>query len=138
MADCFLFDQKKEIPFFKLLLEINSLYYKYQDDLQNENIFYRVIIKELYSRNIKLLRSFEHIEELCDDLYSTCNISNIIDAIINFYKFMNNEPFKFYDLFGEIKEIMDLIFIELNFFKKELNEVIALLPYFIKKILKYR
>ena len=27
MADCFLFDRKKEIPFFKLLLEINSLYY---------------------------------------------------------------------------------------------------------------
>ena len=47
---------------------------------------------------------------------------------------MNNEPFEFYNLFGEIKEIIDLIFIELKFFKKQLNKVIKLLPYFINKI----
>ena len=46
---------------------------------------------------------------------------------------MNNEPFEFYNLFGEIKEIIDLIFIELKFFKKQLNKVIKLLPYFTNK-----
>lgn len=134
MADSSLFDRKRmEIPFFKLFLEINSLYYKYERYLQDENIFDRIAITELYRQNIKLLKSFEHLEELCDSLYCTGEINDHIDAIINFYNFMNNEPFEFYyDIFGEIREIMDLIFIELEFFKKQLNKIIEILPYFIK------
>ena len=71
--------------------------------------------------------------DLCDSLYCTGDIDNIIDAILNFYKFINNEPFNFYDIFGELREIMDLIFIELEFFKKQLHKVMECCFYFIKK-----
>ena len=51
------------------------------------------------SESIKLLISFERIVNLCDSLYCTCEIENMVDAILNFYKFINNEPFDFYDTF---------------------------------------
>ena len=131
MADHFSFNEKKEIPFLKLLLEFNSLFYKYEHELQNENIFIRIIIKELYQKNIQLLKRFNRIVELCDDLYCTVQIEDIVDAINNFYLFMENEPFEFFD-WGEIKGIMDLILIELQVFKEKLLEIINILPYFIK------
>ena len=127
------FDPKKEIPFFKLLLEINSFCYKYWHNIAQENIFNRLCIVETDRASIKLLISFERIVDLCDSLYCTGDIDNIIDAILNFYKFINNEPFNFYDIFGELREIMDLIFIELEFFKKQLHKVMECCFYFIKK-----
>lgn len=131
MADHFSFNEKKEIPFLKLLLEFNSLFYKYEHELQNENIFTRIIIKELYQKNIQLLKRFNRIVELCDDLYCTVQMEDMVGAINNFYLFMENEPFEFFD-WGEIKGIMDLILIELQVFKEKLLEIINILPYFIK------
>ena len=131
-AEHFSFNRHKEIPFFKLLLEFNSSYLKYQNYLHEVNIFNRIIIRELYEESIELLNSFEHLEELCEDLYVTGQISNMYEAIINFYKFMNNEPFDFFDL-GEIKEIMDFIFIELEHFKKKFIKVTELLPFIMGK-----
>ena len=56
----------------------------------------------------------------------------ICEAILNFYKFINNEPFDFFDI-GEIKEIMDFIFIELEYFKEKFTEVTELLPIIMGK-----
>ena len=108
------------------------MFLKYEHELQNENFFHRIVIKDLFQRNNKLIQNFSRIEKLCDDLYCTGTISNRVNAIINFYHFMNNEPFNFYYEIGEIKTIMDLIFIELIDFKQNLNKVIELFPYFIK------
>ena len=84
------------------------------------------------SESIKLLISFERIVNLCDSLYCTGEIENMVDAILNFYKFINNEPFDFYDTFWELREIMDLIFIELEFFKKQLHKVMESYLCFVK------
>ena len=131
-AEHFSFNRHKEIPFFKLLLEFNSLYSKYQNYLHEVNIFDRIMIIEVHEKSIQLLNSFEHLEELCEDLYCTGQISNIREAILNFYKFINNEPFDFFDI-GEIKEIMDFIFIELEYFKEKFTEVTELLPIIMGK-----
>ena len=131
-AEHFSFNRHKEIPFFKLLLEFNSLYSKYQNYLHEVNIFDRIMIIEVHEKSIQLLNSFEHLEELCEDLYCTGQISNICEAILNFYKFINNEPFDFFDI-GEIKEIMDFIFIELEYFKEKFTEVTELLPIIMGK-----
>ena len=45
---------------------------------------------------------------------------------------MDNEPFDFFDSLGEIREIMDFIDIELKNFKKLLNDLLSICPYFIK------
>ena len=45
---------------------------------------------------------------------------------------MNNEPFDFFDLLGEIREIMDFIDMELKTFKKLLTDLLSICPYFIK------
>lgn len=132
MADNSSFNEQKETPFFKLLLEFNSLYFKYNNYLNEVNIFHRILIRDLYQRNIELLRSFEQLEELCEDLYVTGQISNMREAIINFYKFMDNEPFDFFDI-GEIRDKMDLIVIELENFKRKFNDISELLPYFMGK-----
>ena len=45
---------------------------------------------------------------------------------------MNHERFDFFDSLGEIREIMDLIDIELKNFKKLLTGLLTICPYFIK------
>ena len=45
---------------------------------------------------------------------------------------MDNEPFDFFDSLGEIREIMDFIDIELKNFKKLLNDLLSICPYFFK------
>ena len=45
-------------------------------------------------------------------------------------QFINNEPFDFFD-FGENKEILDLIEIELSSFKKLLDNLIMTCSFFI-------
>ena len=126
-ADNFLFDRKKEIPFFKLLLNSNSLYCKYRHYLDELPIYDRILLRDLYLRNIELLKSFENLEDLCEDLFANGHIKTMIKAIINFYKFMDNEPFDFFD-YGETRDIMYLIFTELQKFKKRLSDVIQLMP----------
>ena len=131
-ADHFSFNKQKETPFFKLLLELNSLYFKYRHYLNELPLFSRILIRDLYLKNIELLKSFEKLENLCDDLYANGHIKNMSEAIINFYKFMDNEPFDFFD-FGETRDIMDLIFTELENFKSRLIGVTRLLPFVMNK-----
>ena len=83
----------------------------------------------------KLIFSFEKIASLFDDLFCTGDIVNNDQCIETFEQFLNNEPFDFFD-FGEIKEIMDLIHIELMTFKKLLEELIMICPFFIIKKVK--
>lgn len=115
------------------MCDINSFCYKYQQNIVQENIFNRLCIIELNRTSIKVLHTFERIVNLCDNLCCTGLINNKIDAILQFYKFMNDEPFDFYDTIGEIREIMNLIFAELELFKGQLREFIRAYLGFIKK-----
>ena len=72
------------------------------------------------------------IVDLCDDLFCTGDLTTKQDCIYAFEQFMNNEPFGFFDSLGEIREIVDFIGIELKNFKKLLNDLLTICPYFIK------
>ena len=72
------------------------------------------------------------IVDLCDDFFCTGDLTTKQDCIYAFEQFMNNEPFDFFDSLGEIIEIMDFIDIELKNFKKLLNDLLTICPYFIK------
>ena len=118
-ADHFSFNKIKEIPFFKLLCNINALQLKYQISLGQSSI----LLQELYVANVELLQSFEKITDLCDDLYATGFIKDIEDSIEQINKYIDNVPFDFFD-YDETKEIMDRIVVEINRFSRILELVL--------------
>ena len=93
--------------------------FRYDDSIANENIWNRTLIGDL--DNI--------IKEMVFIFVKITNLSN--DLVKSFKQFMNKEPFDFFD-FGEIKQIMDLINIELSNFKKLLKDLVLICPFFIK------
>ena len=131
-ADHFSFNNLKEIPFFKLLLELNALQFKYIANIDELAIFETILIRDVYLRNIKLMKTFEEITDLCDDLFANGYIKNMTDAIINFYKYMDNVEFSFFD-YGETRDLMDTILIKLENFERQLDSVLDLLPFVMGK-----
>ena len=111
--DSSLFDKKKELPLFQLVLDLASLLYKYNGELMIENIWNRTLM-------------------ISDDLFCTGDLRIRQDCVVAFDQFRNNEPFDFFDSLGEIREMMDFINIELKNFKKLLTDLLTICPYFIK------
>ena len=130
--DSSLFNRKKELPLFQFVLDLASLLYKYNRELMRENIWNRTLILNLNNIIKETVFSFERIVDLSDDLFCTGDLRTKQDCIVAFDQFMNNEPFDFFDSLGEIREIMDLIDIELKNFKKLLTDLLTICPYFIK------
>ena len=118
-ADHFSFNKIKEIPFFKLLCNINALQLKYQIGLGQSSI----LLQELYVANVDLLQSFEKITDLCDSLYATGFIKDIEDSIQQIENYIDNIPFDFFD-YDEAKDIMDRIVVEINTFSRKLEDVL--------------
>ena len=121
-ADHFSFNKIKESSFFKLLCNINALQLKYEM-LQPTLSGSRLLLRDLYVANIDLMQSFEKITELCDDLYANGVIEDIEDSIRQIENYLNNIPFDFFD-YGETKDIMDRIRVEINNFSRQLEVVL--------------
>ena len=137
MSDSSYFDKKKDFSLFRFLLDLASLTFRYNASINNENIWNRTLIRDLNDIIIQMAFSFEKIVGLSDDLVCTGDIVTAEDCVKSFEQFINNEPFDFFD-FGEIKEIMDLIDIELKTFKKLLQDFIIHCRYFIKNGRKHK
>ena len=138
-ADHFSFNKLKEIPFFKLLCNVDALHLKYE--MLQPNFFTSRLLRDLYMANIDLMKSFERITELCDDLYANGYIKDIQDSIQQFENYIDKIPFDFFD-YDETKEIMHRILVEINNFNKKLEDVLNYLriivdmDYFFIEILK--
>ena len=122
-ADHFSFNKLQEIPFFKLLLRLNALHLKYLYTIVNQPLPDRILLRDSYIANIDLMKTFEDLQELCDNLFANAYIKNMADAILQFNKFMNDIEFDFFD-YGETKDIMDEILIKVDNFDKHLNDVL--------------
>ena len=120
-ADHFSFNKLKEIPFFSFLCNLDALHVKYEM-LQSQPFGSR-LLRDLYVANIDLMKCFEKITDLCDDLYATGYIKNIEDSIEQISNYINNIPFDFFD-YGETKDIMDRIVVEINSFIRKLEDVL--------------
>ena len=120
-ADHFSFNKLTEIPFFKLLCNLDALHVKYE--MLQPTPFNSRLLRDLYVENIELMKSFEKITELCDDLYANGCIEDIEDSIIQITNYIDNIPFDFFD-YDEIKDIMDQIKLEINKFSKKLEDVL--------------
>ena len=138
-AEHYYFNKLKEIPFFKLLCNLNALHVKYE--MLQPTAFGSRLLRNLYVANIKLMKSFEKIKDLCDNLYANTYIKDIEDSIQQFENYIDNIPFDFFD-YDETKGIMDRISVEINSFSKKLEEVLNYLKilvdrdYFFIEILK--
>ena len=97
-----------------------------------ENIWNKTLILDLNNIIKEIVFSFEKTVDLSDDLFCTGDLTTKQDYIYAFEQFLDNEPFDFFDSLGEIREIMDFIDIELKNFKKLLNDLLSICPYFIK------
>ena len=69
MYDSFFYNLKKEIPFFKLLLDLGSLYMRCRMRLnvQETDIYRRISMIDFRKESTYLLRSFMKIESLSED-----------------------------------------------------------------------
>ena len=69
MYDSFFYNLKKEIPFFKLLLDLGSLYMRCRMRLnvQETDIYCRILMIDFRKESTYLLRSFMKIESLSED-----------------------------------------------------------------------
>ena len=59
MFDSSLFDRKKELPLFQLVLDLASLLYKYNRELMRENIWNKMLILDLNNIIKEIVFSFE-------------------------------------------------------------------------------
>ena len=69
MYDSFFYNLEKEIPFFKLLLDLGSLYMRCRMRLnvQETDIYRRILMIDFRKESTYLLRSFMKIESLSED-----------------------------------------------------------------------
>ena len=69
MYDSFFYNLKKEIPFFKLLFDLGSLYMRCRMRLnvQETDIYRRILMIDFRKESTYLLRSFMKIESLSED-----------------------------------------------------------------------
>ena len=95
-----------------------------------QNLFH--LLKQFAKLKLKIFFSFEKIVDLSDYLFCTGDLTTRQDCIEAFNQFMINEPFDFFDLLGEIRQIMDFIDMELKTFKKLLTDLLTICPYLIK------
>ena len=119
-ADHFSFNKIKEIPFFKLLCDMDALHLKYVMSQPESD---SRLLRDLCVANIDLMKNFEEITELCDDLYANSCIKDMEDSIQQFENYMNSVPFDFFD-YNETKDIMDRILVKINNFSKKLEDVL--------------
>ena len=114
---------KKEIPFFKLLLELGSLNMRViiQGFDQEIDIYRKTLITDFRRKTTFLIESFTKIEDLCDGLYSTGHIETGGQCMEIFRKSVNNKLPNFfaedYTVCEEMKEALEKL-------KKELGDFV--------------
>ena len=88
MYDSSFCNLKKEIPFFKLLLDIGSLYMRchLQLNVTETDIFCHILMDDFRKKSTFLLQSFIRIESVSEDLFCTGDIETL-DFV---WKFIGN------------------------------------------------
>ena len=86
------FNLKKEIPFFKLLLDMASLRMRCYTRLNVNCLFLPQIILDVGKRNTYLIQSFIKIKSLCKDLFCTSDIETLDYGMEVYQQFINREP----------------------------------------------
>ena len=89
------FIEDKEIPFIKLVYDVATIhmrYYRNQTILERSEDMPKIIIK-IGKTSAKLIRSFNRIKRLSDDLFCTGDIQTIDYCLEVYRQFLSNEEF---------------------------------------------
>ena len=86
------FNLKKEIPFFKILLDMASLRMRCYTRLNVNRLFLSQIILDVGKRSTYLIQSFFKIKSLCKDLFCTGDIETLNYWMEVYRQFNNQEP----------------------------------------------
>ena len=139
MYDSSFCNLKKEIPFFKLLLDIGSLYMRchLQLNVKETDIFRHILMDDFRKKKTFLLQSFIKIESLSEDLFCTGDIETLDYCMEVYRQFINNETLDFFiEQSDEIKSALHKLRDELDKFAHYLNDLLTTLFFFLPQ--KYR
>ena len=92
------YNLKKEIPFFKLLLDMRSLYMRcyIRLNVQPSHIYHCILMFDFTKRSTFLIRSFIKIESLAEDLFCTGDIETLDYCMEVYRQFINKEKLDFF------------------------------------------
>ena len=111
MYDSSFYDRKKEIPFFKLILDMKSLcmrYYMHISLRPFENIWHNILISDFNKLTSSLILSFEKIKSLSEELFCTGDTETNSYCREVYHNFVNNIPRDFFiSESSEIKWILN-------------------------------
>ena len=90
------FSHLKEIPFFKLLLDMASLRMRYYEQLNGNRLFVPQMLKDIGRISTYFIKSFITIKSLSKDLFSTGDIETLDYCMEVYREWKNREPFDFF------------------------------------------
>ena len=139
MYDSSFCNLEKEIPFFKLLLDIGSLYMRchLQLNVTETDIFCHILMDDFRKKSTFLLQNFIRIESVSEDLFCTGDIETLDYCMAVYRQFINNETLDFFiEQSDEIKSALHKLRDELDKFAHYLNDLLTTLFFFLPQ--KYR
>ena len=133
------YNLKKEISFFKLLLDMGSLYMRCYIRLNEQptDIYHRILMFDFTKRSTYLIRSFIKNESLAKDLFCTGDIETLDYCIDVYQQSINKKKLdSFIEESQELKLAFNKLKDELSNFEFYLENLLTTLYFFLTK--KYR
>ena len=96
MHNSSLFNFQKEIPFFKLILDMASLRMRYYLRLNGNCLFVPQTLLDIGRISTYLFKSFITIKSLTGDLFSTGDIETLDYCMEVYRQFVSHEPLDFF------------------------------------------
>ena len=136
MHDSSYYNPLKEIPFLKLLLELGSLNMRFLFcGYKERHIFNSTLINDFKEKATVLILSFIKTQDLCNDLFSTGHIETIECCMKIFHRFIKRKLgdyfFEDYIACQEMKETLQILKRELEYFINYFDELVSILFFFL-------
>ena len=96
MHNSSLFNFQKEIPFFKLILDMASLRMRYYLRLNGNRLFVPQTLLDIGRISTYLFKSFITIKSLTEDLFCTGDIETLDYCMEVYRQFVSHEPLDFF------------------------------------------
>ena len=96
MHNSSLFNFQKEIPFFKLILDMASLCMRYYLRLNGNHLFVPQTLLDIGRISTYLFKSFITIKSLTEDLFCTGDIETLDYCMEVYRQFVSHEPLDFF------------------------------------------
>ena len=122
------FNIDKEIPFFRLLIDMASLRMRYYHRLNANRLFWRQIIIDLGEVTTYFILYFKKLKDLSNDIFAKSDIETLDCCLEVYWQHLNHEKFDFFiapkwELLETLKRIDGVLFtLELN-----LNQLFTLM-----------